>query len=155
MPRVIFTISDELLQKMDKFCEEFSWERSEFLRHAVRELVHQGEPANMEELKPKAEQKLQNGVPEKIKSVQNESVASVEVKREQIWENSNYDPVLAIFKTDYCQGHFDKGMKFKVFLLSYEDVHGDMKIDSQWYCQSCVDRLKSDIVNKGGVIIGS
>jgi len=38
MAKVIFSLTDELLKLIDAHCVKFKYNRSEFIRHAVREV---------------------------------------------------------------------------------------------------------------------
>lgn len=80
---------------------------------------------------------------------------SPEVKREQVWEDRNFMPVEAQVSYGWCDGHFEKGVSYKRFLISYDDVNGDPKVKDKWYCELCLTKLKGTIDKQGGILYGS
>jgi metal-responsive CopG/Arc/MetJ family transcriptional regulator len=43
MPKVIISISEPLLTVVDKYCDQYKYNRSEFFRHAVRMVMKEVE----------------------------------------------------------------------------------------------------------------
>lgn len=43
MPKVIISLSEPLLNVVDKYCEQYKYNRSEFFRHAVRMVIKEVE----------------------------------------------------------------------------------------------------------------
>ena len=39
MAKIIVSLSEELLEEIDAYCKKFKYNRSEFVRHAVREVL--------------------------------------------------------------------------------------------------------------------
>ncbi len=39
MAKIIVSLSDELLKTVDKYCMKFKYNRSEFVRHSMREVL--------------------------------------------------------------------------------------------------------------------
>jgi metal-responsive CopG/Arc/MetJ family transcriptional regulator len=39
MAKMIISLSDELLEATDSYCKKFRYNRSEFVRHAIREII--------------------------------------------------------------------------------------------------------------------
>lgn len=46
MAKVIISLSDKLLKMIDDYCEKYEYNRSEFIRHSVREVLKQHDNTN-------------------------------------------------------------------------------------------------------------
>ena len=69
---------------------------------------------------------------------------------EQIWENRDWEPVMAKVKQGYCDKHYWDKITQKLFLVKFENANGDLTLENKWYCQKCVDEVKKGIEENGG-----
>ncbi|KKR00130.1 MAG: hypothetical protein UT24_C0016G0019 [Candidatus Woesebacteria bacterium GW2011_GWB1_39_12] len=74
-----------------------------------------------------------------------EKLEKIEVKEVKL---PNFGEYHFSFKEGWCQGHFERGVTYKTYLITYENENGDVTIDHKWYCEKCVNILIGKRVGK-------
>lgn len=125
MKKLHILIPEDLLEALDSIIASQHYERSEFIRKLIRDVVY---PKDTQEVPSVGE------VPQKITPItpptpvivgEHETVGEFQFRISEGW----------------CQGHFERGVNHKRYLVTWEDENGDVKIDHKWYCKECLDRL--------------
>lgn len=90
-----------------------------------------------------------------VNTTVNTQASTVNTPKETIWEDRDFNQVEAKVSQGWCQGHFEKGVSHKRYLISMEDSSGTVKIENKWYCRACLDKIIELVNTEGGRIYGS
>lgn len=140
--KINISLSEELLQKMDEFCQKYDYERSEFVREAIRKRIH----ANPQATPPKTE------IPPLEKSeVTEEEVANVV-------GNDDGGAALGTIsqkKFDYCRTPFyghPKGKMYQLTTIQFDDPNGNV-LYKGGACPGCIAQYKEQMKKEGTLYI--
>ena len=176
--RVNISIDDGLLNEFDAWCSRYHFTRSEFITALMRATVYEDftlkgartivrTVQGSKEVKPQEDIPIKNETPKNLEydvslgklppfeTATKSNVTAPIIKRELVWENRSSDQIEAQTKIGWCGAKVEYGVNQKVYLISSEDAEGKLKYDKVWFCENCLDALRSKIDNEGGVIIGS
>ncbi len=118
--KISLTLPEELLKDMDKVCLDEKYERSEFIRTAIRERIY-----------PKGIQPTQELPKEKWVAVP----GKVELPERRAIEPSKVE--------GWCQTHFEKNAKYVLKLVTWEDENGTPVIDKKMICPKCITKYEN------------
>lgn len=144
--RVNISIDEDLLKEFDGFCGRYRFTRSEFISALMRATVYDDftlkgvriitRKLTGKEVNIQGGASIQNETPPKIMS--GDDVAQPVVEKVMDEDGRQYS-LKAL--EGWCQGHFEKGVTYKRYLVTWEDENGEVKIDHRWYCESCLRKV--------------
>lgn len=137
MAKILLSIPDTLLKKLDDYCAEHDYERSEAIRGLVRQLLETTLPP--------------------VKVVGDlKSIPTSTIPPENTYVKSGTMPVENNENKDdygYCEGHWDSAKrKFNRKLVTVEDNNGTEILTRKWLCPKCIEKLEANVGNYGGHI---
>jgi len=140
--KILLSIPDTLNEKLVRYCEEHDYEKSEFVRKLIREVLEEkylitglhptGETVSMD-IPPVTGTMPVENIPETLedKYKRGETITPST-------QPTTTPPILA-----WCQLHFEKGMSFTCNLITYEDENGTATIEKKWACPKCIEHYQN------------
>lgn len=138
MPRIILTIPQKLLERVDALATSGEITRSEFIRSALHEHCLRNE-----------EPKENPYIPKEYKNRQEELLSQPETPKNLEEETPKIPTPVAYF--GYCGLRFEQGVEQPLREISYEDENGN-EIWKKNICDRCIKDMKQRVQSKGGAL---
>jgi hypothetical protein len=116
MSKVLLSLPEKLLKDLDIVCDSQGYDRSEYIRMCIRQRLYDTGDKMFDEA----------GIVKEIWKEAEDDLNGGEKSKNLGW----------------CQLHFERGVKYPLTLITWEDENGNTVIDKKLACPKCVERYE-------------
>jgi Arc/MetJ-type ribon-helix-helix transcriptional regulator len=122
--KISLTLPEELLNDLDLVCTSQKYERSEFIREAIRNRIYPkgNQPMSSKEIEEK-------WTPKVLESIE---------RANEIVEQIKKKPVIG-----WCQVRIQLKVNQPIRLITWEDENGVAVIEKKWACDKCIEHYQN------------
>lgn len=148
MSKILLSLPDTLLTKLNDYCGKYDYERSELIRSLIRNKVDP-EPTLIEKstMSPRNEPiqystSLPENKPRETGTIPVENTpigtSPSKIEPEALWEDYNLMPVYKTGEDDqFCTTWHQKGLRQRVYFIKKFRADGTLEFEGK-YCKECI-----------------